>query len=169
MVHGSWFMVHFSRGISLVEAVIGTALVLFALTGLTTAYAFYLKAGLKNTDALKSVFLLQEGVEAVTLMRDSAWSTLSGLATGTPYYLYWNNSTWVATTAVATIDTVFTRTITLDSVYRKTSGSDIVSVTAPDAKSLDTNARKLTVTVSWGSASTTQSRQVLTYLTNLLE
>ncbi len=156
-------------GISLVEVVIGTALILLSLTGLTTAYTFYLKAGLKNTDSLKSIFLLQEGVEAVTLLRDDAWSNLSSLPAGTPYYLSWNGTKWVSTTTPELIDAVFTRTITLDSVYRKTAGNDIVEVSAPDTKTLDPNARKLTVRVVWGTASTTQSRQVVTYLTNLFE
>ena len=163
------FRIFSKRGISLVEVVIGTALILISLTGLTTAYTFYLKAGLKNTDSLKSVFFLQEGVEAVTLMRDDAWSNLSGLTTGTPYYLSWNGAKWVSTTTSTLIDTVFTRTITLDSVYRKTAGQDIVASTSPDAKALDPSARKLTVKVTWGTASATQSRQTVTYLTNLFE
>lgn len=159
----------FQRGISLVEVVVGTALILLTLTGLTTAYSFYLKAGLRNTNHLKSALLLQEGVEAVTLMRDGAWSNLSTLTIGTPYYLSWNGSMWVATTAPNSVDSVFLRTVKLASVYRKTAGSDIVDVGAPDAKSLDANARKLTVTVVWGTASTTQSKQMVTYLTNIFE
>ncbi len=159
----------FHRGISLVEVVIGTALILLALTGMVSAYSFYLKAGLKNTDHLKSVFLLQEGVEAVTLLRDDTWSNLSSLATGTPYYLSWNGTKWVGTTTATLIDTVFTRTVTLDSVYRKTAGQDIVASSSPDAKALDANARKLTVKVSWGTAGAMQSKQVVTFLTNLFE
>ncbi len=168
--HNSVFSIHNSqRGLSLVEVVIGTALILLSLTGLTTAYTFYLKAGLKNTDSLKSVFLLQEGVEAVTLLRDDAWSNLSSLTAGTSYYLSWNGTKWVSTTTSALVDSVFTRTIMLDSVYRKNAGNDIVDVSAPDAKTLDANARKLTVTVAWGTASTTQNRKMVTYLTNLFE
>ena len=163
------FRIFSKRGISLVEVVIGTALILLSLTGLTTAYTFYLKAGLKNTDSLKSVFFLQEGVEAVTLMRDDAWSNLASLTAGTSYYLSWNGTKWVSTTTSTLIDTVFTRTITLDSVYRKTAGQDIVASTSPDAKALDPSARKLTVKVTWGTASATQSRQTVTYLTNLFE
>ena len=159
----------FHHGISLVEVVVGTALILLSLTGLTTAYSFYLKAGLRNTNHLKSALLLQEGVEAVTLMRDGAWSNLSTLTIGTAYHLSWNGSMWVATTTPQIVDSVFTRTVKLGSVYRKTTGSDIVDVGSPATKSLDTNTRKLTVTVTWGTASTTQSKQMVTYLTNLFE
>src|SRR3989338_7515749 len=103
-----------NAGFSLVEVLIGTALILLSLTGLVTGYSFYLKAGLKNTDALKAAFLLQEGAEAVTLLRDDAWSTLSSLAVGVPYYLSWNGTTWVATSTATTTDALFTRTFTLD-------------------------------------------------------
>ena len=147
------------------EVVIGTALILISLVGLTTAYSFYLKAGFKNTDTLKASFLLQEGVEAVTLMRDDAWTNLSSLAISTPYYLSWNGSKWVATSTAVTVDGTFTRTITLDEVYRRNSDKDIVASTSPDAKSIDFGTKKLTITVVWGTASST----MVTYLANLFE
>ena len=158
-----------NAGFSLVEVLIGTALILLSLTGLVTGYSFYLKAGLKNTDALKAAFLLQEGAEAVTLLRDDAWSTLSSLAVGVPYYLSWNGTTWVATSTATTTDALFTRTFTLDEVYRRNSDKDIVASSSPDAKTLDVNTKKLAVRVSWGTASSTEEHRAVTYLTNLFE
>ena len=157
------------RGFSLAEVIIGTALILLSLTGLVSGYSFYLKAGLKNTDALKAAFLLQEGAEAVTLLRDDGWSGLSSLTSGVTYYLSWTGTKWTATSTATTTDTLFTRTITLDAVYRRTSDKDIVASSSPDAKTLDANTRKLTVRVSWGAASSTEERQAVTYLTNLFE
>ena len=142
-------------GISLVEVVIGVGLILLALVGLITSYSFYLKAGLKNTDTLKAAFLMQEGVEAVTLMRDNGWSNLSSLTPGTSYYLAWNGSMWVSTTTATTTDGIFTRTFRLDDVYRKTSDQDIVDTSAPDSKSLDANTKRLTVRTVVGTSATT--------------
>ncbi|MDO8620448.1 MAG: hypothetical protein Q7R64_03830 [bacterium] len=159
----------FHRGFSLVEVVVGTSLILLSLTGLTTAYSFYLKAGLTNMDNLKSAFLLQEGVEAVTLMRDDAWSNLSSLPVDTAYYLSWNGAKWATSTTEVLVDTIFTRTVKLSSVYRKTAGQDIVDVSAPDPKALDGNAKKLVVSVSWGAAPNRHEREMVTYLTNLFE
>lgn len=158
----------YTSGISLVEVVIGTALILLSLTGLASAYSFYLKAGLKNMDNLKAAFLLQEGVEAVTLLRDTSWSSFASLTSGTKYYLYWNGGTWVATTTSALIDTSFTRTITLDDVYRRNSDKDIVASTSPDAKSLDSGTKKLTVRVT-ASSTPVLDKSIATYLTNLFE
>src|SRR3989344_2584247 len=146
---------YFKRGFSLVEVIIGTALIVLSLTGLITAYAVYLKAGFKNTENLKAAFLLQEGVEAVTLIRDNAWSNLSSLVAGTWYYLSWNGSEWGSTSTATTTDSIFTRTFKLDDAYRKNSGQDIVDVSAPDAKTLDADAKRLTVRVIVGTLSTT--------------
>lgn len=154
-----------NAGLSLIEIVIGTALILLSLVGVAGAYSFYLKAGLRNTDTLTAAFLLQEGVEAVTLMRDDAWSNLSSFVSGTPYHLSWNGTMWTATTSSVLIDTVFTRTIVLDDVYRRTSDKDIVASTSPDAKTLDPDARHLTVRVTAPGIDVS----VVTYLTNLFE
>ena len=159
-----------SKGISLVEVIIGTALILLYLTGLTTAYSFYLKAGLQNTDNLKAAFLLQEGVEAATLIRDDNWGAFASLATGTPYYLSWNNSKWNTTTTPLIIDGVFRRTVLLEDVYRRNLGKDIVEITSGDAKSLDAGTKKVTVHVFIvNSATTTLDKQMETYLANLFE
>lgn len=158
-----------SGGFSLVEIVIGSALILLSVVGLVTSYSLYVRAGLSNTDAQKASYLLEEGVEAVTLLRDDAWSNLSALSTSTPYYLSWNGTTWVATTTLSLIDGTFTRSFRVGDVYRRDSDKDIVATTSPDAKSVDIGTRKLTVTVRWGTASTTATRQVTTYLANLFE
>ncbi|MEK7208222.1 MAG: hypothetical protein AAB699_01580 [Patescibacteria group bacterium] len=153
------------RGFSLVEVVVGTALILLSLAALAGAYSFYLKAGLANTDKLKAAFLLQEGVEAVTALRDEAWANLSSLAPGTWQYLHWNGATWVATSTATTTDGVFTRDFQLDEVYRRHSDKDIVASTSPDAKAVDSNTRLLTVRVTAPGINQT----LTTHLTNLFE
>jgi len=160
----------FNQGISMVEVVIGASLILLSLTGLTTAYSFYLKVGLKNTENLKAAFLLQEGVEAATLIRDDSWGVFSSLATGTPYHLSWSNSKWNATTTELITDGVFRRTVLLEDVYRRNSDKDIIAVTSVDAKSLDVGTKKVTVRVFIvNNATTTLDRRVETYLANLFE
>ncbi|MDO8594047.1 MAG: hypothetical protein Q7R93_00845 [bacterium] len=161
---------HTSRAFSLVEVIIGTSLILLSLTGLTTAYSVYLKAGLKNTDTLKAAFLLQEGVEATTLIRDDGWSAFAALATGTPYSLSWNNVKWVATTTPVFVDGTFNRTVTFADVYRRNSDKDIVASTSPDAKSIDAGTKQVTVRVfiTVGGA-VPLDRQAVTYLANLFE
>ena len=163
-------LIIYKRGISLVEVIIGTSLILFSLTGLVTAYSFYLKGGLQNTDNLQATFLLQEGVEAATLLRDDNWGAFAALSTSTAYYLAWNGAKWVATTTEVLVDGVFRRTFTQGDVYRRDSDKDIVPATSGDPKSLDPETKKITVRVFIGSsATTTLDKSVTTYLTNLFE
>lgn len=164
------FRIFFKRGFSLVEAIIGTALILLSLTSLTAAYSFYLHAGLKNTDRLKAVFLLQEGVEATVLIRDNSWNSLTALTSGTPYHLLWNGAGWTGTTTPVLIDSALYRTFTIEDVYRRNSDKDIVPVTSGDPKSLDSGTKKITVRVFMvNGATTTLNASVMTYLANLFE
>jgi hypothetical protein len=154
-----------SAGISLVEVVIGSSLILLALTGLITAYAFYFRGGLGNTPELQASFLLQEGAEAMTLLREEAWSNLSSLSPETPYFLLWNGTKWTTVTAETLIDNAFRRTVTVFDVYRRNSDKDIVPSASPDAKAIDPNTKQITVRVTAPSI----DRTLATYLTNLFE
>ena len=155
----------FHRAFSLVEIVIGSSLILLALSGLITAYIFYFRAGLRNTPELQAAFLLQEGAEAVMLMRDEAWGNISSLSPETPYFLSWNGVKWVATASEALIDGAFRRTVTISEVYRRNSDKDIVASTSPDVKAVDPNTQHLMVRVSTNGI----DRTLTTYLTNLFE
>lgn len=168
--HNSYVIRHPSspRGFSLVEVIIGASLITLSLVGLVGTYSFYLKVGLKNTDTLQSSFILQEGVEAVTLMRDDAWSNLSSLTPGSWYYIAWSGSTWVSTTTEQILDSSFTRTFKLDDVYRLDAGKDITATSSPGAKTLDADTKKLTVRVT-ASSTPALDKQIITYLTNLFE
>lgn len=156
----------FHRGLSLVEIVIGSSLILIALSGLITAYAFYFRAGLRNTPELQAAFLLQEGAEALTLLRDEAWTNLSSLAPETPYFLSWNGTKWTTTASETLVDNAFRRTITLSDVYRRNSDKDIVASTSPDAKTIDPGTTKITVQVT---APGGVDKSLTAYLTNLFE
>lgn len=158
---------HWGRasGFSLVEVVLGASLVLLALSGLITAYVFYFRAGLRNTPELQAAFLLQEGVEAVTLMRDEAWANLASFSPETPYFLSWNGAKWTATASETLINGAFRRTATISEVYRRMSDKDIVASTSPDVKAVDSGTRQLTVRVTAPGV----DRTLTTYLTNLFE
>lgn len=154
-----------SSGFSLVEVVIGTALITLALVGLAGAYSLYLKVGLTNTDSLKAELLAEEGIEAISLLRGASWSNLTSLTVGVPYYLSWNGSAWVTTTTPLLIDGIFTRTVVLGDLYRRTSDKDIIAVSSPDAKSLDADIKLVTVRVTAAGVNTS----LQTYLANIFK
>ncbi|KKU67934.1 MAG: hypothetical protein UX89_C0010G0013 [Parcubacteria group bacterium GW2011_GWA2_47_16] len=152
-----------TKGVSLVEVVIATALLFLALTGIVTAYNMFVRVGVTTMKTIQATYLLEEGVEAVASIRDFGWtSNIAGLTPGNNYFLFWNGSRWLSTTTVSKIDNTYTRSFTLANVNR---GSGDVIVTS--GGTVDAGTKKLTVSVSWQNAATTTVRSISTYITNL--
>jgi prepilin-type N-terminal cleavage/methylation domain-containing protein len=156
------------NGFSLVEVVVASAIILMVTTGIMTTYNLYLKAATGNTETIQAALLLEEGVEAVKLLRDSGWTAnIASLSTTTSYYLSWDsaNSLWTATTSVNIIDSQFTRTFTLQEAYRDAS-SNLVSSLGGGA-TVDSGTRELTVTIGWEDHGTPVSKTLSTYISNI--
>ena|SRR3989338_1682777 len=151
-----------NRGISLVEVVVGTAIILLALTGIITAYNVFVRVGSATLNTIQASLLLEEGVEAVSVMRDYGWSSnIGNLSVGTKYYLSWNGSRWIGT-VTATTTGIYTRYFILQNVSRDSNDDIVASGGTPDP-----GTKKLTINVAWLSVATTTSRSVSTYITNL--
>lgn len=153
----------FSKGgVSLVEVVVGAAILLLALSGLVTAYGVYLKAGLQGTEELQAAYLLEEGLEALRALRDAGFtSNVAALAAGTTYYLSWNGSRFVSTTTKEVIGGTFTRSFLPSPVYRAADQN------IAESGALDPAIRKITVSVSWQGKNGTTTKFLSTYLTDL--
>ena len=103
-----------TSGVGLTEVIVAVAIISFSLIGIVGAFNFYIKASIENADKIRAVYLLEEGVEAVRLLRDGDWtSNISTLTTYTSYYLAIVGNTWEATTTSSLIDDTFDRTFTL--------------------------------------------------------
>jgi len=156
-----------SRGFSLVEAVIASAICLGVLLGVSSAFTLSLRASLGNTSRTQAAFLEEEGLEAVRILRDNGWaSNIASLTASTTYYLAYDSaaSTWKATSSNAYIDSTFSRTFSIYNVSRD-GNQNIVST----GGSNDANTKKVTVTVSWRQRETkaTSSHSLSTYITNI--
>ncbi|MDP3996123.1 MAG: hypothetical protein Q8P86_00300 [bacterium] len=152
------------RGISLIEVVVGTAIMLVILTGLIASYHVAVKSALGTTSSVQAVFLAEEGLEAVTSLRDIGWdSEIASLTSGATYYLDWDGNRFVSTSTEEVIDGSFTRHFIVEDVYRD--GSDDIAVSG----TLDNGTKKITVIVSWNEASEVKTKSMTTYITNLFE
>lgn len=150
------------RGVSLVEVVIGTAVLLLIFTGLIASYTLFVSSGFTTLRAIQAAYLLEEGIEAAGTLRDYGWTAnIAPLSAGTPYYFSWQGNRWITTSASSTIDNTFTRSVVFDPVYRDVSDNIAGSGT------MDSGTKKVTVVVRWQNAATTTSRTLSTYLTNL--
>lgn len=147
----------------MIEIIISAAIIagaLVALTGVIYKLSYLSSDNLRRTQA---GFLVTEGVEAMRLLRDDDWDTkIASLIVGQDYYLAWSAGQWQTTTTPVKIDNLFFRTLTISSAFRDATG-DLATV-----GTVDSNARRLTVMVSWlNSAGATSSRALQIYLTNL--
>lgn len=152
------------KGIGLVEVVVGAGILSVAGVSLFLTYGLYVQRASVAPRPIQASFLLDEGMEVMRLVRDKNWNTLSSLQLGTSYGISFNASTssWTITTNLNPIDNIFYRTIVVSSVNRGAT-SDIVS----SGGNLDTNTKKITVSVSWWNSGVTTTKQLIGYLTNL--
>lgn len=160
--------VNLKNGSGLIEILIAVFIFSIILGSLITASNKYLSGASDNLKSTKAAYLAEEGIEAIKIIRDTNWSTISNLADNTNYYLYWNtssstNNTWSATTTASTIDSIFTRTVVLNNVYRDSNGRIVTS-----GGTLDANTEKVTVTISWKAKAATTTKSISTYITNIL-
>lgn len=139
------------RGISVVEIVVAAGIILTAVTGIAGAWQLYFKISNKSAQYSQVSTIIEEGEEALNLMRDMSWSgNISPLSLNTTYYIYWNGSAYVATTTLQTIQNTYVRTISFQSIQRD------VNFNIASSGSVDVNTRKAVITIfPSGNASTT--------------
>lgn len=133
----------FSKGMSILEVIIGASIILILTTAIAGAWQSYIVITRISNERTQAALLIEETSEALQFLRDSGWATnIAPLALNTTYYLNWNGSTYIPTTSASLTQNVYTRTITFSSVIRD--GSDNISGSGV----IDTNTRKVTISVS---------------------
>lgn len=162
------------KGFGLIEIVVAVGIISLSLFGLAASARIALRVVEENTLEERAMFLLEEGVEAVRLVRDISWSPgITSLSSGTQYFFYptFNGpqGTWgISAASSGPIDGIFIRTVAFDDVYRLLSTDDIVPEGTGGAL-LDPDTKRVTVTVSWSTPTAVITRVISTYLTNLFE
>lgn len=142
---------------------VGAAVVSLVLLSMGVAFNNSLKASRAVGKKIQANLLAQEGMEAARLMRDNSWQNISSLSDGNNYYLAWSSGAWATTTDNFFIDGVFERKLTVLNVYRD--GNDDIA----QSGTLDPNAKKVTVSVSFQDGFSTTTESVSAYIFNLFE
>lgn len=155
---------NYSRGMGLMEIIVGTTIISLSLVGLITSFNLFVSTGLANTKRVQAIYILEESIEAFRYIRDDGWTTnISSLSRDAPYNLAFDGVSWEATTTQALIDDMFSRTVTIADVYRRQTDDDIIASTSPDSKTLDINTIQVTAEVVWGD----EKVKATTYFTNI--
>ena len=151
----------FKKGFSLAEAVVVAAIASSFIVVLSYVNTNYLNYAYSQSSLIQANFLAEESLEAMRFLRDKSWSAnIASLTPGQDYFLYWNGSTWSATTTTQT-PSGFWRTIKVENVYRD-SGDNISS-----SGTLDPGTKLVTASVSWSLKGATTTKQFQTYLANV--
>ena len=149
-------------GIALIEIVIGSAIILSGILAINFSYSTYMQYALANQGNVQAGYLLAEGLEAVTFLRDKSWSAnIAKLSTTTTYYLTFVSSNWATTTTPQYVDGVFLRSIIISDVKRD--ANDRISVIG----TYDPNTKQITATVSYFQGHATTTKSISTYVTNI--
>jgi type II secretory pathway pseudopilin PulG len=147
-------------GFFLIEVVVATSVITVVLILLINAIQSTVEVSQRALERTQAAYLLEEGAEAVKSIRDGGWSSISGLADATTYYLSWGGSAWSLTTTPSTVD-AFTRSVVCNTATRD-SNDDIAS-----SGTADTGTKECTVTVAWSAPSGVQSQALTFYLSNI--
>lgn len=149
-------MVNTKRGIGLVEALVGASILTIIVVALIFAYQAFLVQSFTTIEQTQASFLAEEGIEAVKYLRDADWSNISD---GT-YGLSWDSG-WQLVPSGTWIDETFLRSISIEPVRRNASTGTI-----DPAGSLDSNTKKVSVSVEWMRGGSTTTKTMSTYITN---
>lgn len=149
-----------NSGFSLVEILVACSIMLLAMFSILVLAKKSITLSRQALHQTQASFLLEEGAEAVKIVRDNGWTNITGLTNGTTYYPTFSGSTWTLSTTPATSG-IFTRTAVSSAVYRNGSNDIAASGT------LDSGTRKITVTTSWSESGTTRSKSVSFYISNI--
>lgn len=153
------------KGISIVEVIIASAIISLFMIGVSDTYSNFLKLSIENTYKTQAVFLLDEGSEAMKVMRSYAWSDISSSTANTYYYLIWSNNRWYATTTVNIVDDMFIRKYTVEDVYRDPNTLNVVY----NGGTLDNNSKIINMEVEWNYKNSTTTKKTSFYLFNIYE
>jgi len=151
-----------NKGVSLVEVIIATTIVLGMVLALLGVHTLYIKIGLSTGNTVKATYLAEEGLEALRFLRDDSWvDNIEPLLVDTPYGVALSGNSWEVDSALTWVG-YFERTVTLSDVYRDVNGDIVTS-----GGTLDPDARLVTATVAWPTGAATTTKTISTYLTNL--
>ncbi len=150
-------------GITSIEVVLGVSLAGIIIAYTANSITQFINTSRDVTIQTQALFLAEDGLELVRYVRDNDWTDISALSLGSTQYLSVTSSDVTITGTPEVIDE-FTRSFSVENVYRNTTSFDIVASTT-GGSAADPDSKYVTMTVSWGNP--TDSVSLTTILTNI--
>jgi len=149
-----------SGGFSIVEILLACSIILFSIFAVMVLAKKSSQLAREALDQTAGSLVLEEGAEAVKVVRDNGWANITALSNGTTYYPTFSGGTWTLSTSAATAG-IFTRTVVFSDVYRN--GTDDIA----SSGTLDTSTKEATVSISWPEEGTTLTKSFSFYVMNI--
>jgi Tfp pilus assembly protein PilV len=149
------------KGFMMVEIMVAVSLVTISMLAAMSVAQKSVYVSRQAFHATQASFLLEEGAEAVRILRDNAWTNISGLTTGANYYPTFAGGAWTLSSTANTVG-IFTRKVSIASVNRDNTTKDISG-----AGTNDPNTKLVTVTVSWLEGGVTITKTLQFYIINI--
>ena len=136
-------------GLTLVEVVIGTAILGAVLVAISITLTLYLQSATVALENTKALYLAEEGIAFAQYIRSKDWANIEGLTAGTVYYFAVAGSDVTTSGTPEVIDTDYIRSVVFRDVYRNANDNIVASTTAGSV--VDTDARYVHVHVDHGA------------------
>lgn len=151
------------KGFMMVELIVISAVLSIIVIAASYVAKKSIEVSNRTIHTMEASFLLEEGVEVTRILRDSNFDNIDQAIVGSSnQYLTLVSNTWNLVDTPQT-NGIFTRVINIYSVYRDSTTSDIVT----SGGVLDSGTSKITITVSWLEGTTTSSKSLTFYLSDI--
>ena len=135
-----------TTGFMMVEVIVAVSIIAVSVLAAMLVAQKSIQLSQRSISVSQAEYLIEEGAEAVRIIRDNGWNNITTLAVSTNYNLDFSGNTWVVTSDPSSIDLErFTRTVKFLNVNRDGTTGDIVE----GGGTLDSGTKLVTVTVSW--------------------
>lgn len=132
----------FSKGMSVLEVVIGASIILILATAMGGAWASFIVLTRISTEKTQAALIIEETADGIRFLRDKGWaSNISTVTLDTPHYLKWQNGKYEISADATPVRGNFTRTVTFKSVMRN--GQDDIS----SSGTIDIKTKKVIIDV----------------------
>lgn len=153
-----------TAGFGVTEIVIVAAIISLTFVSILESLALTIRPINASARQAEAVYLAEEAIEAVRVLRNDSWtSNIASVTDGAAYYPIVTSGNWTLSTSdPGPVNNLYARRVIFAPVYRD--ASDNISTTG----TLDPKTKQVTITIDWSEHNQAKSVVLETYLTNFL-
>lgn len=150
-----------SHGFMVIEILIATSIIAISILAAMAVSQKSIQVSRQALHTTQAAFLLEEGAEAVRVLRDNNWANISSLSLDTDYYPLFEGGTWILSSTPNTVG-LFTRTARISAVNR-----DDVNKNISEVGTEDPDTKLATINVSWNEGGVATAKSLKFYVMNI--